>query len=327
MSYVNVGGGMGRVDRAQRVRSLMPAGSSRGFGAPARPVLRSPNGQIPAAMAIAMRDHALRRMRRRGMGAYATGLCIGGHDSGDGTPCTLAAPGASAWSQAQLDAYNANLNPGVAPWTAQTLIDMAALNAQNANKLMPGSAPDPGRVGGNMYTPGPSDNPILWSSMPDVPPGAAGGTVSIRDNVTGSSAVLTGGNPFTLTIRGAKPNAPVNVQVGSWAARKGTTDAQGSFTLNDTTPAATQTQSQVWTVDGIPSTPSPLVFSIAGTAAPAGGGSSAGGAVTSPGSGMDLSFLTNTVSLGGFDLPIWGIGAAVGLGIFFFSRSGGKARH
>lgn len=160
-------------------------------------------------------------------------------------------------------------------------------------------------------------------------------TLQIMDLATGSSSVFTAGDPFTLQITGGAPNAPVSVSAANTNANQGTTDANGNFSLTDITPTAPGQVTQTWTVGGVAL---PLQFTIlapptaaASTAAAASGtvaGQAAAASVlasATAASASPLAFLTSDVSIFGYSLPVWGVGAA-GLGLLLLFSGGSKRR-
>jgi hypothetical protein len=120
--------------------------------------------------------------RRRGVGAVAppagfytglaTGICEGGFDTGDGSPCTPAVPGAQGGiSTQELAAMNASLNPGVAPITVADIIANGALSQQAAAALSTGSGGQlPAPV---VYTPPAVPPASAAYAPPPVPPAPA----------------------------------------------------------------------------------------------------------------------------------------------------------
>jgi len=97
-------------------------------------------------------------------------------------------------------------------------------------------------------------------------------SVSIMDNVTNSTSVLTAGNPFSLNIYNGSPYGAVVVVVnGSWTGNEGNADGYGNFVLNGTTPNNPgEADSQVWSVNGVAANPNPLNFTIGAIPTPAG---------------------------------------------------------
>jgi hypothetical protein len=157
-------------------------------------------------------------------------------------------------------------------------------------------------------------------------------------NVSRPGQPLAAGDGFLLTIKGA-PNSPV---VGS-ASQNGTslgstpwgnTDSTGVKQINGTMSAPNVGNwVETWTVGGGP--PANLSFSVsaspgspAGGGAPAGGGGGGGTPTPAPAPAaaaapaFDLSFLTNTVPLFGFNVPVWALGAAAVGGVVIFSSMG-----
>lgn len=158
------------------------------------------------------------------------------------------------------------------------------------------------------------------------------GQISMVDLVTGRATDFTSGDTFALQITGATPNAPVVVTASWGTINEGTTDASGQYLLTDIVPADTVgPQSQQWTVGGQPVSPSPLTFNIlapptqAAAQAAAQSGTTAGqqaaqAALANASSG---SFLTQTISLFGMNLPVWMLagGAAA---LILLMPSGGR---
>lgn len=268
-----------------------------------------------------------------GMGAVATGICEGGHDTGDSSPCVTAIPGAAGgWSLAQLTAYNNSLNPGIAPLTPADLVAAGLLDAQAANALMtPGGGPfvnsplpPVGKVSNGTNTYVPSGTPSLGMLQ-----------IAIVDSVTGANGILYAGNPYRLTITGGQPGAAVSVNVNGSVQSFGNADGQGNFVLTGTTPNSLATVQQTWTI-GTASTG--LQFTIVAPSTAANPTQSTTTTSTQPGT-VDptagqtpvvapvgatdiLSELENTTVLG---IPILYLGIGV-LGIMFFAGSGHKGR-
>lgn len=165
-------------------------------------------------------------------------------------------------------------------------------------------------------------------------PAASAPTGVVLSNVSRPGQLFQVGDNFKLVITGS-PNQPITgsaTQNGtnSGSQSYGSTDANGQKTLTGVMDASTVGQwIEVWKVgQGVAAN---LNFSVS-TAAPAGGGSggsSGGGSGGASGGGsggsgggaappappavapaFDLSFLTNTVSLFGFNVPVWALGAA-----------------
>lgn len=127
------------------------------------------------------------------------------------------------------------------------------------------------------------------------------------------------GDNFAVTIRGAA-NSPVTNTASQngqslGTAAYGSTDGQGQRVITGTmTPGTEGAWSETWTVGG--ASAGSLNFSVAGAAGAGAGGSGGGGTgsgdktttVTPPATGGGL---TSTVSLGGVDIPVWLIAAAV----------------
>jgi hypothetical protein len=104
---------------------------------------------------------------RRGLGAYATGICEGGKDTGDGSPCTPAVPGAQGGiSTEALASMNASLNPGVAKITVADIIANGLAQQQIAAAVGQPSAPPA------VVTPPPAytQPPPSYYSQPVAPP-------------------------------------------------------------------------------------------------------------------------------------------------------------
>lgn len=161
----------------------------------------------------------------------------------------------------------------------------------------------------------------------------ATGTIAMLNLATGSATDFTQGDTFALQITGAAPNAPVVVTASSgFTANQGTTDATGSYLLTDITPSTTTgPQSQQWTVGGQPVSPSPLTFNIiaaptqaaAQAAAQSGTPAAQQAAQAALANASSGSFLTQTISLFGMNLPVWMLagGAAA---LILLMPSGGR---
>lgn len=160
----------------------------------------------------------------------------------------------------------------------------------------------------------------------------AAGSIVMLNLATNSTTQFTAGDPFVLQITGAAPNSPISVTAANYSnPSQGTTDASGNYTLNDITPNAPGSVSQTWSVAGQPVAPSPLTFTILAPAtsaaqqAAATSGTSAGQATaaaalaTISGSG---SFLTQTISLLGYNVPVWMLGAGAAALILLMPTGG-----
>lgn len=173
----------------------------------------------------------------------------------------------------------------------------------------------------------PSYDPISTLAPPPAP--------VVRPAVASISNTSRPGQPFQvgdawkLTITGT-PGQPVAGTASQNGQSLGTTpygstDGNGQLVLTGAMDASTVGNwSELWTV-GTVSAPV-LAFSVspapAGSGAPIGGGSTtADAASTSSTSGIS-DFLTQSVSIAGMDLPLWGVIAAGVGGLMLFS--GGK---
>lgn len=149
----------------------------------------------------------------------------------------------------------------------------------------------------NNVAPTPSQPPVTQPPTQVLTsPSGPRGTVAIKDLQTGATQLMTAGDPFVLQITGAAPNAPVSVAVGSnFSQSQGMTDANGNFQLMGTVPNSPgTTQSQAWTVGGVPVTPSALQFAIVAAPTPAGSNAGSGsGTSQNTNANTDLSSATD----------------------------------
>jgi hypothetical protein len=141
------------------------------------------------------------------------------------------------------------------------------------------------------------------------------------------------GDSWRLTVTGA-PNSPVigaASQNGSslGATPYGNTDASGTMVLTGSMDSSTVGNwSETWTVGN---TPAPaLTFSVAGapapapnTTPPAGGGAGSSSTGSSSTAGIQ-DFLTQSVSIAGISVPLWGAIAAGGVALMLFSGGSRK---
>ena len=87
-------------------------------------------------------------------------------------------------------------------------------------------------------------------------------SVTITDTTT-NGGVIYAGDTFILNITGGAPNATVTCSQGSWSGNMGTTDAGGNYTLTGFASADEAGQYiQIWSVNGLPASPNPLIFNI-----------------------------------------------------------------
>jgi hypothetical protein len=142
---------------------------------------------------------------------------------------------------------------------------------------------------------------------------------------------LQPGDTWTVTISGAPPNAPVMVTGPSSGAannsvtsQMGATDANGNFYLSGTiTPDQAGVWPEVWSVAG--QTVGSFMFTVmVPPAAPAPAPSPAPGSPqgTAPIVSGGPSFFTQPVTVGNFQIPIWGfILAAGGAALFLLGEA------
>jgi hypothetical protein len=188
-------------------------------------------------------------------------------------------------------------------------------------------------------------NPLLapgggaLPAAPAAPTAAPTGATLVNSSRSGQPFQV--GDNFRLVITGS-PNQPVTGSatqngVSSGTQSYGTTDATGQKVLTGTMDASTVGNwNEVWKVGaGVAAN---ISFSVSQPGAPPSGGSGGG---TGPGSGagggggnntppappastpgLDLSFLTQTVSLFGFNVPVWALGAAGVGAVVVFSSMG-----
>lgn len=202
----------------------------------------------------------------------ATGICEGGKDTGDGSPCTPFT-GSGGISTQEIAGYNASLTlPGAMPITPANYLQIMQDNADAANILSAGGTTIPAAgVSSSPVPPGvtPATPTIQFNAVPTVvrqvysqpiaqsisSPGpnvnaSQNLQISIVDNITGVSGVLVEGNPYTLIITGALPNSPVGYSTGSYSSVMGMTDSNGTYTLPGTTPNNPGGTTQTWSVGG-----------------------------------------------------------------------------
>lgn len=163
-------------------------------------------------------------------------------------------------------------------------------------------------------------------SPADIPTSA----VIVNSSRGGTSFVV--GDSFNLTIKGS-PNSPVNetassqngASQGGFAA--GSTDSTGTLVITGTFDSSTiGSWQETWQVGN--GTRASISFSVAasGGQQQGGGGGQQSGGGSSGGSTQTTtfqlpSFLTNDISLGGFNVPVWGLIAA-GVAVVLFAPRG-----
>ena len=164
----------------------------------------------------------------------------------------------------------------------------------------------------------------------------------IKNNWAQTSATLSNvsrpgqspqiGDQWSLAITGT-PNTPVTGSAsqngaGASTSPMGTTDASGNLTLTGTFGAA-DVGSWVESYLVGSGSPATVSFTVAAPApyyptAPAGTSNSTGSSSNSSSSStpapLDLSFLTNNVSILGFSVPVWALIAAAGGGLLLMGN-------
>lgn len=185
----------------------------------------------------------------------------------------------------------------------------------------------------------------LVSPRPNRPPPPAPAPVynpQLSFTTSRGGTALQVGDSWEISITGAPPNTPVSVTGGKTGVQTttvmGTTDGSGNFSISGTfTPDQVATWSEVWQVGGLrvgsliaftvspppnPAAPPPSSPPPAVPASSSGGG---GGASLDFGPlSVPLSQLSNTVQIGSWNIPYWGLGlGAAGL-LFLIVRSATK---
>lgn len=188
-------------------------------------------------------------------------------------------------------------------------------------QIIIGATTNPVNPFGTSCPSGQCAKPITDPHPPPYPQSPATPTTAVLTNLTAPGQQLEVGDQWQLVITG-----PANSSVtGSSTQNGGTpstnnfgsTDSTGKLTLGGTFgPGDQGAWLETWTVSGGTSTQVSFVVAPAGQSNPAAGTSSS----TSTGSGFDLSFLSNDVSVGGYQIPIWGIAAVAIVGLMVVKK-------
>ena len=150
-----------------------------------------------------------------------------------------------------------------------------------------------------------------------------GTTTAVLTNLTAPGGQLEVGDQWQLVITGPANSSVTGSSTQNGGAPStnnfGSTDGSGRLTLGGNFGAGDAgSWLETWTVAGAKPAQVSFVVAQAGNSNPAagtsnstsGGGSSSSTGSSTTGSGVDLSFLTNPVSIMGQSFPVWGLAAA-----------------
>jgi len=159
--------------------------------------------------------------------------------------------------------------------------------------------------------------------------GSTGGGASVftfTNLTSGDNSNFKVGDRWQIQISGAAPNAPVSVNGGMNGANAltpmGSTDASGNYTRNgQMSQAEVGSWQETWRVNNQILNTFTFKVSPAGTAA--GGTGTGGGQSTQTTSSITKSVFGTlpggSVSIGGMNIPVWGLGLAA-VALFFMMR-------
>lgn len=167
------------------------------------------------------------------------------------------------------------------------------------------------------------------AGQPSTPPPVAT-QVSIQ-NLSNPGAGFKAGDQFQVNITGA-PNSPVTGTLNGSTSPFGNTNANGSLTILGTFSASDVGSFQeTWKVGSGAS--ASLSFNVAavpqttgnggGSAAPAPAASTSTTTVPASPTGFDFSFLTQDITLGSLQIPVWGLGLGAVLLFMFLPKGRG----
>lgn len=185
-------------------------------------------------------------------------------------------------------------------------------------------------------------SPVV-SPRPNPPPPAPAMIYSPQLSFTSSrgGTALQVGDSWQISITGAPPNTAVSVTGGKTGVQTttvmGTTDGAGNFSISGTfTPDQVATWSEIWQVGesrvgsliaftvSPPPNPAAPPASNPPPAVPASSSAGGGPSVDFGPLSVPLSQLSNTVQIGSWNIPYWGLGlGAAGL-LFLIVRSATK---
>jgi hypothetical protein len=146
---------------------------------------------------------------------------------------------------------------------------------------------------------------------------------------SGNNSSFVVGDRWEVRISGAAPNAPVSVNGGMNGANAltpmGSTDASGNYTRNgQMTQAEVGSWQEAWRVNNQIIASFTFKVSPAGTATTSGTGTGTGGGqstqtTSSISKSVSGALPGGSVSIGGMDIPVWGLGLAA-VALFFMMR-------
>lgn len=236
-------------------------------------------------------------------------------------------PGASF-----IDSVGMQVNcPAQSTAAAPGIFVSAFSYAQLAQMLGPSITPTTQFVGNQPFAITP------YVQAPNVPAGGyIPSSTTYHASVSMSGSSFNVGDSWKITVTGA-PNSQVSASATQNGTSLGTTPmgtigSNGSLVLTGTfTASQVGSWTENWTVAG--QNAGMVSFTVA---APAGGGTGSGNGGTGAGSGSNggnggssstdtanpFAFLTNTVSLFGTSIPIWGLGGGVLAALWLMGRKG-----
>lgn len=196
------------------------------------------------------------------------------------------------------------------------------------------AAPNPAY--GQPYTgpAAPAPQPAI-STLNQSGPVPATPTQASIQNLSNPGQGFKAGDQFQVTVTGA-PNSPVKGTLNGSTSSFGNTNSSGSLTILGTFAASDVGSFQEsWQVGS--GAPASLSFSVAAVPQTTGngggssstsssytGGSSTGGGTTPAApTGFDFSFLTQDITLGSLQIPVWGLGLGAVLLFMFLPKGRG----
>ena len=251
--------------------------------------------------------------------------------TGNLVPTFTQAQLASAAANTQTSSFEGQYYPAASP--AGTPAASIPTSVKLVNVSRPGM---PAQVGDNFsLTISGSPNQVVTGSATQN--GQSAGSTTYGSTDGGGNRVLTGtydastvGNWVEQWQVGNGTPASLSFSVAA-AGSPATGSSSGITNAALLAAASTQAQCQAFggAWQGVPNGPGTCVAPApaplpAGNSGPAPSATNGGAAPAPTSSGFDLSFLTNTVSIFGFDVPVWALAAAGVGGVALISSMGGR---